>query len=70
MKASRIKIDIECINAAFEGRSGMPEVKRITAEALKMVPEITNQAIHLGEPVSRTLLDVNGNKVGTVEVTA
>lgn len=53
----KVKIEITCVNAAFDG---MPE-----AETARILFEIA-QSIDHGNIKNRALLDLNGNQVGTL----
>jgi len=56
----KIKIIINCRNAAFQDDGGNYEVVRILQEVIKDLEDYTAR--------DRDLLDINGNSVGYVEL--
>jgi hypothetical protein len=66
---SKITVEIKTDNAAFNGYGYGTEVARILREAAERV-DCADNIYALDHVSERPLLDVNGNRVGTVTVTA
>jgi len=60
--------EIDCDNAAFDPPDRMRELQRILRDARKCVPEIWRAVKRINFPVARELMDINGNRVGSVTV--
>lgn len=58
----KFKLEIDCDNAAFENNT-CGEVARILAEEARKMERFSDDNLW-----SNTLLDINGNKVGTAEL--
>lgn len=68
----RVKIEVECDNAAFQDGQLYNELRRILRQALRKVPKLRRRKPCLCDApeADDVLLDTNGNTVGRVEVFA
>lgn len=65
----KLKIEIDCGNAAFEGNNCGSEVARILTKFANRI-EGTEDYLMISTGDKMKLFDVNGNAVGLVTVTA
>lgn len=64
----KVRIEIDCKNNAFTPPGRMRELKRILQEAKNHIPELWLAVKKTSFPLAKGLMDINGNRVGSVSV--
>jgi len=64
----KIKVEIDCEDAALSGAGRQRELQRILREAEHHLPELFRAVKKIDFAVAKGLMDINGNRVGQISV--